>query len=129
MYQDDQIIEQLGIAALPADERENILEEARTCIGEAISEQLSEQQVNEYEAIINDDRSVIDAWLQTNVPDYKNAAVYQSFAEGFEEDPEHNNPEKLFANLAWLQLNVPNIQELVSKGLETFKQERANRST
>lgn len=124
MYQsDEQIIAQLGIADLPEERQRSIIDEVQVRIGEVVSEQLTEQQLNEYQAIIDDDTTVIDAWLERNVPDYKNAAAYQAFEEDYEQDPEHNNPAKLFASLAWLQLNVPNIETMMQQGIDAYKKE------
>lgn len=129
MYQsDEQIITQIGIADLPEERQRSIIDEVQVQIGELVSEQLTEQQLNEYQAIIDDDKDVIDAWLDENVPDYKNAAAYQAFEEDYHEDPEHNNPAKLFASLAWLQLNVPNVESLMQQGIDAYKQELAQSS-
>jgi len=127
MYQDEQIIEQLGIADLPADEKEIIINEAQVRIGESVSELLTDAQLNEYQAIIDGNDDVIAAWLESNVPNYKDEAVYQSFEEGVESDPEANDPKKLFASIAWVQFTVPNVQDVVAKALDAFKQERAVR--
>lgn len=127
MYQDEQIIEQLGINNLPSDEKEAVINEAQLRIGEAVSEQLTDDQLNEYQAIIDGNNDVIAAWLEKNIPDYKNEAVYQSFEEGVESDPERNDPAKLFASIAWVQITVPHIQDVVAKALDAFKQERAVR--
>ena len=127
MYQDEQIIAQLNIAELPDDEKTAIINEAQGRIGESISEQLSDEQLNEYQAIIDGNEHVIDAWLEQNVPNYKDEAVYQSFEEAYETDPERNSPTKLFASIAWVQLTVPHIQDVVAKALDDFKQERSVR--
>ncbi|HWT40257.1 MAG TPA: DUF5663 domain-containing protein [Dongiaceae bacterium] len=127
MYSNDYIIEQLGITGLPADEQEELINEAQVRIGEAMSENLSEAQQNEFQAIIDGDEAVISLWLDQHVPDYKNAAAYQAFEEDYANDPEHNDPAKLFATIAWPQLNVPNVQPIVDKTLQAFKQELATR--
>ncbi len=123
MYQRDQIIEQLGIQSWPPEKQEEAVEIAVHRIGAAVTEQLSEQQFNEYEAIVNDNQTVIDAWLAANVPNYKDSPVYQELAAGYEEDPEKNNPAKLFASIAWIQVNVPQAQAAIDHALEAVKQE------
>jgi SNF2 family DNA or RNA helicase len=127
MYQDEQIIAQLNIEALPDDEKTEVIREAQVRIGETISEELTEEQLVEYQAIIDGNEQVIATWLEKNVPHYKDEAIYQSFEEGYESDPEHNSPAKLFASIAWIQLTVPHIQDLVAKVIESFKQERSVR--
>lgn len=124
MHQEEQIIEQLGIADLPDDEKTAVINEAQVRIGEAVSEQLTDDQLAEYQAIIDGNEQVIASWLEKNIPNYKNEAVYQSFEEGVESDPERNDPAKLYASIAWVQLTVPHIQDIVAKALDDFKQER-----
>lgn len=125
MFQRDELIEQLGIENLPEDEQNEAVEVATHRVGLAVTATLSEAQFNEYQAIVDDTKEVIDAWLASNVPDYKDSVVFQQFEEGYAEDPEKNNPEKLFASVAWIQKNVPNVQELITKALEEYKQELA----
>lgn len=125
MYQREDLIEQLGIQNLPEDEQNEAVEVATHRIGLAVTATLSEAQFNEYQAIVDDTKEVIDAWLASNVPDYKDSVVFQQFEEGYADDPEKNSPEKLFASVAWIQKNVPNVQELITKALSDYKQELA----
>ena len=87
---------------------------------------LTEQQFNEYKAIVDDNHEVIDAWLDQNVPDYKESPVYKEIEGGYDADPEKNNPAKLFASIAWIQVNVPNVQDIIAKALDEYKQELAS---
>ena len=123
MQQEEQIIEHLGIEDLPKDEQLQIIEGATIRIGLAVDESLTDQQRNEYQAIIDDNQTVIDAWLSQNVPAYKDSPVYQEIEGGYSSDPERNRPEKLFASLAWVQLNIPNLQEVIDKALDAYKLE------
>jgi len=124
MLQDEQhIIDTLEIADWPADKREATVVEATMRIGNALLDALSDQQYNEYKAIIDDNQDVINAWLEQTIPDYKENPVYKEIEAGYDADPEQNNPAKLFATIAWLQVNVPDLQERIAKSLELYKQE------
>lgn len=125
MYQREDIIEQLGIQNWPADKQDEAVEAATHRIGSAVTDKLSEAQFNEYEAIVDNNQDVITAWLAKNVPDYKNSVMFQQFEEGYESDPEKNSPEKLFASVAWIQLNVPNVEALITGALDAYRQELA----
>jgi hypothetical protein len=127
MYSDEHIIAQLGIADTPEKEQKELINEAQVRIGESISKQLTDEQLAEYQSIIDGNEQVIYSWLEENVTDYKSEPVYQSFEEGVDADPEQNSPAKLFASLAWVQKNVPHIQDVVAEALESFKQEVAVR--
>lgn len=126
MYQDEQIIEQLGIGSWPEEKQREVLEIATVRFGNAITDSLTEQQFNEYKAIVDDNHEVIDAWLDQNVPEYKESPVYKEIAAGYDADPEKNNPAKLFASIAWIQVNVPNVQSIIAKALDEYKQELAS---
>lgn len=126
MYQDEQIIEQLGIGDWPEEKQREVLEIATVRFGNAITDSLTEQQFNEYKAIVDDNQEVIDAWLDQNVPDYKESPVYKEIQGGYDADPEKNNPAKLFASIAWIQVNVPNVQDIIAKALDEYKQELAS---
>lgn len=123
MIQEDEIIEKLGIASFDSAEQRAIIEEATYRVGEAVSQALTEQQLNEYGAIVDDNEAVITSWLDQNVPDYKDQAVYQQFVQDYDGDPEKNNPAKLYASLAWVQKNIPNAQAAIDATLDTYKQE------
>lgn len=125
MYQREDIIKRLGVQDLPADEQDEIVEIATHHIGMAITDSLGEGQIHEYQAIVDDNQDVITAWLASNVPDYKNSVMFQQFEEGYESDPEKNSPEKLFASVAWIQLNVPNVEALITGALDAYRQELA----
>jgi len=125
MYQREELIEQLAIQDWPEDKQNEAVEMAVFRIGEAITAELSEQQFNEYKAIVDDNHDVIDGWLDQNVPDYKESPIYQEFEQGYDEDPEKNNPAKLFASMAWVQMNVPNVPEVIAQALDTYKKELA----
>ena len=128
MQPDDYIIEQLSIEAFSAAEQQEMLDEVRMRVGEAVSESLSDAQLDEYQAIIDADNTVIQPWLKKNVPEYKNTVVYQQLKEDAASDPEHNDPAKLFANLAWIELNVPNRKEITDAVIADYKKKHLSTS-
>ncbi|NCS83112.1 hypothetical protein GW746_01720, partial [Candidatus Saccharibacteria bacterium] len=114
---------QLGIGDRSEAEQEEIITEAQRRLGEAISEGLSEQQLTEYQAIIDADQAVIDAWLEQNMPDYKETPLYQEAEAGFADDPDHTPGDKIVASAGWVQQNVPNLEEATKKTIEEYAQE------
>ena len=125
MQADEYIIEKLGIESYDDERKALILDQVRTYIGEAISNKLSAQQLHQYQEIIDANDHVIKPWLQKNVPEYKNHPVYQQLVAGQASDPHHNDPTKIFAGLAWVELNVPNVKEITDEVLDAFKKHRA----
>jgi len=115
MSEDDQLITELEIQNLTPEEQQNVLNGLRLEIGEALVEGFTEAQLVEYQAIIDDDHEVINAWLVANVPDYKSTIAYQQLAEGYDLDPEKVSPDKVYAYMAWVEKNSPELAETVAR--------------
>jgi hypothetical protein len=121
MQHSEYILEALGATHLSDEQKTQLLEQIHTLVGEAISTQLTEEQLKEYQAIIDDRKLVIELWLKQHLPEYKNSVAYQEIVAAAKQDPEHNNPEKIFANLAWIKLNVPDIKKITDTVIQDFK--------
>ena len=109
---EDLIIE-LGIEALAPEVQQRIVDELNMRVGEAIMSGLSEEQISEYEAIINGEQVVISSWLAHNDPGYADTIAYQQLAEGTESDPDRVPADKVYASMAWIEKNSPNLGDTV----------------
>lgn len=73
---DDELLQQLGLAALPTEEKNKMLahiyETLELRVGMKLAEQMSDSQLDEFEAFIdrNDEEGALK-WLEGNFPDYK----------------------------------------------------------
>ncbi len=123
-YNEDNILQELNATELPVDDQQALLDNVGVRVGEEIEKRLSEQQINEYRAIVDADQDVIFAWLNQNQPDYKNDPIYNEVASGYDADPEKIQPEKIVASLSWVKLNVPDASEIVSRVVLSYKQTR-----
>jgi len=117
----DDIISELGIEALEPAKQQRIIDELNMRVGEAVLGHLSEEQVREYEAIINGDQEVITSWLQANDPGYADTIAYQQLAEGYETDPDKVPADKVYASMAWIEKNNPNLGKVVAEIKEDIK--------
>lgn len=124
-FDTEDIVKRLGIENLSASEREEILDELDVRTGAAVAKILDDRQLREYQAIIDGNQTVIDAWLDQNLPDYKDSAVYKEVQAGFSSDPEKVPGDKVVASIAWIEKNVPNIKEIVEATLIEYKEELA----
>src|SRR6185437_1863619 len=77
MFQlDDNLLRELGLGELPAAEKNKMLahiyETLELRVGMRLAEQMSDQQLDEFEGFIdrNDEPGALK-WLETNFPDYK----------------------------------------------------------
>ena len=70
---DDKFLQEMGLSAMPEDEKQKFLdyiqEELEVRIGERISRGLSETQLNEFDMIT--DTNEARKWLEKNRPDYR----------------------------------------------------------
>lgn len=73
---DDNLLKELGLGDLPADEKNKMLahiyETLEMRVGMKLAEQMSNEQLTEFEGFIdsNDEAGALK-WLETNFPDYK----------------------------------------------------------
>ncbi|MDB5159872.1 MAG: hypothetical protein JWO99_135 [Candidatus Saccharibacteria bacterium] len=110
----EDLITELGIEALEPERQLRIIDELNIRVGEAIMSGLAEEQITEYEAIINGDQAVISSWLASNDPGYADTIAYQQLAEGVESDPDKVPADKVYASMAWIEKNSPNLSETVA---------------
>ena len=72
MQLDDKFLQEMGLSAMPEGEKQQFLdyiqEELEVRIGERISNNLTETQLNEFDQITNQDEAT--EWLEKNCPSY-----------------------------------------------------------
>ena len=73
MQFDERFLQEMGLSAMPEDQKQKFLayiqEELEIRIGERISKGLTETQLNEFDMI--DDPREAARWLEKNRPDYR----------------------------------------------------------
>lgn len=73
---DDNLLQELGLGALPTEEKNKMLthiyETLEMRVGMKLAEQMSNEQLDEFEGFINNnDEAGALKWLETNFPNYK----------------------------------------------------------
>lgn len=73
---DDNLLKELGLGDLPADDKNKMLahiyETLEMRVGMKLAEQMSNEQLDEFEGFINaNDEAGALKWLETNFPNYK----------------------------------------------------------
>lgn len=77
---DDDLLQELGLAALPPEEKKKLLahiyETLEMRVGMKLAEQMSDAQLTEFEQFIerNDEAGALQ-WLETNFPNYKDVVA------------------------------------------------------
>lgn len=135
MFQlDDNFLTDVGLAALPDDQKQaflqHIYQELELRVGTKLSEGLSEQQMGEFEAFVDQAEDKVRAWFAANMSDY---ASRQDFVQLSQSAPEGTSELAVlceYGSLKWLELNRPDYRDVVAAELETLKAEiRQNAST
>lgn len=135
MFQlDDKFLQDVGLNELPAEQKEaflaHIYQELELRVGTKLSEGLSEQQLQEFEAFVDRDEARVRQWFADNLPEYENAADYQRLKASAPEGTEELVVMSEYGSLKWLELNRPDYKQVVASEMELLKAEIAgNRET
>jgi hypothetical protein len=110
MFQlDDNLLQELGLGSLPVAEKNKMLghiyETLELRVGMRLAEQMSDQQLDEFEGFIdrNDEPGALH-WLETNFPDYKKVVAEE--LEKLKGEIKAQAPAILDATRAELQSNA-----------------------
>ena len=127
---DEKFFEEIGLNRMPMNEQEefkkHIQEEIEVSVGERISDGMSPEKLDEFEAIIDENSDFIQNWVLMNTPDYKNDEIYQTFVDqnNGQESAEIMNE---YAAMKWLQVNRPDFAQIIETVMNEMKGElRAN---
>ena len=100
---DDNLLQELGLGSLPVAEKNKMLahiyETLELRVGMRLAEQMSDAQLDEFEAFIdkNDEAGALK-WLETNFPNYKDVVAEE--LEKLKTEIKTNAPQILQATLA-----------------------------
>jgi isocitrate lyase len=131
MFQlDDKFLQEIGLDALPADQRQaflaHIYSELELRVGVRLSEGLSDEQLSEFESFVDRKEDQVRAWVAVHAPNYANDQSYlQIKATAPAATPEADVLAE-YASLKWLSMNRPNYREVVAQVLSELKSEIIN---
>jgi len=123
MVNKEQFIEELNLTGFKPEEQDAIYEDFTYELGAAISDGLSDEQMEEFTQIINANEEVITPWLAAHAPDYREDPSFKELQIGYDEDPEKISPEKVFASIAWVRVNRPDFEQIVARVKREFRQQ------
>ncbi len=135
MFQlDDKFLADIGLNDLPDDQKQaflqHIYEELELRVGTRLSDGLSEQQLEQFEKIIDRDQPTIDAWIAQHAPDYLSDEVFARMQESAKLEATDPNLKAEYVATKWLEVNRPDYRQVVAQVLDELKREIiANRDT
>lgn len=123
---DNSFLESVGLADLPEDQKGAFLEYAQDQleirIGEAMSQNLSDEQLDEFERIIDNEPDTINSLLGS-YGDYHNDEVYQTLKTNTGTQDDDPNLLSDYVTAKWLDQNCPQYQQIIRDSLTALQQE------
>ena len=123
---DEKFVDQLGLSALPQDEKkefaEHIKGELEMRVGDRLTEGMSDEALDEFGYFVDGDLEGMHNWFNANLPDFRNDPQYQQLAKEQPGAPEQALMSQ-FGALKWLQLNRPDYPQVVANTLNELRQE------
>ena len=134
MFQlDDKFLEEIGLNDLPEEQKkpflQHIYDELELRVGTKLSDGMTDEQLEEFEAIIDHKEDVVTAWLEKNAADYHNDVVFGQLQSSTGLDVNDPSLRSEYAATKWLEINRSDYRQVVAQVLEELKKEViANRS-
>lgn len=128
MFQlDDKFLADIGLDALPEEEKKaflrHIYNELELRVGTKLSDGMSDEQLEEFESIIDRKEDVISSWLEKNAPNYQQDETFTRIQQATKLDPEDPQLRSEYAATKWLEVNRPDYRDVVASVLEELKNE------
>ena len=127
MFQfDESFLEQVGLSNMPQEQKDNFLQYAQdqleVRIGEKMSEDLSEEQLDEFEKIIDNDQETVQKWL-AQLGDYQNDETFIKLKEDADMDGDDQMLLADFVTAKWLDQNCPQYQQIIHDVMSELQEE------
>ncbi len=132
MFQlDEQFLIDIGLNDLPEEQKKPFLQyvydKLELAVGMELASGLTEQQEEEFGAIIDRREDVIVSWLNANAPDYREDEGFVRIMRTYDiTDPNDKNLRDEFAATKWLEVNRPDYRDIVINTMAALKSEISN---
>jgi len=128
MFQlDEKFLDEIGLHDLPNNQKrpflQHIYEELELRVGTRLSDGLSDEQLEEFESIIDHKETVINDWLAKNVPQYNSDPLFMRLQAANKSDENDVNLRSEYAATKWLEINRSDYRNIVNQVLEELKKE------
>ncbi len=123
---DNKFLEDLGLGALPEDQKQAFLQhiysELELRVGERLTDGMSEELLDEFGAFVDMNFDGMSKWFSENLPEYTEREDYKKLRESNPQVPDTAIMSE-FGAMKWLQLNRPDYPQVVASVLEELKSE------
>lgn len=128
MFQlDEKFLEDIGLNDLPEEQKkpflQHIYDELELRVGTKLSDGMSDEQLEEFESIIDRKDDIVVSWLAKYAPDYHNDVVFMQLQTSTGLDVNDSNLRAEYAATKWLEVNRSDYREVVANVLDDLKKE------
>lgn len=128
MFQlDDKFLEEVGLGNLPEEQKkpflQHIYNELEMRVGTKLSDGLSDEQLAEFEKIIDRDDASIMLWLTKFAPQYYNDNYFKKIQASTGLDINDSNLRAEYAATKWLEINRSDYKDVVLEVVTEIKSE------
>ena len=119
-------LEAVGLGALPEDQKAAFLENAQdqfeVRVGEKMNAQMTDDQVAEFEKIIDNDQETVQKWL-AQFGDYQNDETFIKLKEDADADGDDQMLLADYVTAKWLDQNCPQYQQIIHDVMGELQEE------
>jgi hypothetical protein len=123
---DESFLESIGITGISDTQKEAFLQYAQDQleirIGEKMSESLSDEQLDEFERVIDNEPHMIRSLLQS-LGDYRSDEVYQTLKRNTGAQDDDMGLISDYVTAKWLNQNCPQYQQIIKDSLVELQNE------
>jgi len=131
---DDSLLEEIGLMALPEEERRQLLkqiyETLEMRVGMRLAERMNDQQLDEFERFIDGDMAYVEDYLNQRKPGWQQSEQYMKEYQAAQQSAQRaGSPvneaavRSQFGALTWLETNFPDYKQVVATELDKLKLE------
>jgi hypothetical protein len=124
---DDQFLKDIGLDNLPEEQKkpflQHIYSELELRVGTKLSDGLSDEQLEEFEKIIDRDQEKVRSWLAEHAPNYAQEEGFSKLQQATNLPADDPRLIAEYTATKWLEVNRPDYRQVVAQVLEELKRE------
>lgn len=127
MRLNERFLDEIGLSNLPSQDKQAFLEyvysEVEMRVGDALSKDMTPEQIVEFKKIADKDSSFIINWLSAFVPMYHSDTLFEKMQKTTGYDVADMRLLSEYAATKWLELNRPDYAQVVADVVSKMRQE------
>lgn len=128
MFQlDDQFLVDIGLQGLPEEQKkpflQHVYDQLADRVGIRLSEGMSNEQLEEFESIIDKKEDAVNTWVTQHAPQYADDELFAKIRQSSGLPADSPDIKSEYAATKWLEVNRPDYRDVVARTLDELKRE------